>query len=121
MPAGRRCLARLAGMGTRGTALAIAGLVLTGCSSTPQPLTDERATELFHQIPTWEGDDTTTLAEFSELVCDNWEDGAEGWDVVRILTDGGIPGEDAGASIVYATSWKCPEHSEKARLERPGQ
>ena len=106
-------------MGTRGATLAIAGLVLTGCSSTPQPLTDERATELFHQHTIWEGDDTATLAEFSNLVCDNWDEGADGWDVVGILIEGGLSGEEAGASIVYATAWKCPEHADKARLDKP--
>lgn len=109
-------------MARRGIVVTVAAaLILTGCGTGTEPLTDTEATKMFHQHTIWEGDDTATLAEFSDLVCDNWDEGADGWDVVGLLTEGGMSGQDAGASIVYATAWKCPEHSEKAELEQPGQ
>lgn len=76
-------------------------------------LPDEAAVDLFHEIDFWEGADPDALAEYSEAVCGSYGTGVDPLEIwltyVKIATDNGMPARDAGASIVYAVGWKCPE------------
>lgn len=108
-------------------AMTLAMLALVaGCSdgeerADPAPegevtLTDEEAVVLFYEIDFWEGSSSEDLEIISEGICgvhDAAEEPSEGWLLnLKTLTDAGIGGEDAGASMAYAAGWKCPEHLE---------
>ena len=103
------------------TTAALLALTLTSCSTTPDPLPDDTAVDLLTQLDFWEDTGTTpdraTLTEFADLICENFDDGRDGWDVVSLLTETGMSGADAGAAITYASAWRCPEHADSATLE----
>lgn len=94
--------------------------VAAGSSEDTRAIPDEAALELFHETDFWQAADTDTLANFSETVCDAYDVGVDPTEtnlrILKELVDAGMKPGDVAASLIYAASWKCPEHSDKTRL-----
>lgn len=84
------------------------------------PLPDQVALELFYEVGFFAGMAPAAVADISESVCRVYDSEPDTHlatiALIKELTDVGLPGEDAGATIVYATGWKCPEHYGKSNL-----
>lgn len=112
------------------TTITAAAILLTSCSSsggadtaqgTPDlPLTDDQAVQLLHELDFWQGSTTTDLAEYAEGVCELYDidlDPDESTlQILKVMTDAGMPADQASATLVYSTGWKCPEHYDKPNL-----
>lgn len=84
------------------------------------PLRDDVAIMLFREVSFWGSAEPETLASWAETVCSAYDTGGEPQGttlaILKTATDAGMPAEDVGSSLVYATGWKCPEHYEASRI-----
>lgn len=96
--------------------LAASGLllavVLTGCTSAPDAITDAEFYDMATSLDFFATYDESSLDDVADGICSEMSnnDADTAWLLtVKALTDAGVPAKDAGGFITFATAARCTD------------